>query len=202
MRWAWMILGVLCVTLAVVAATLPFVLGGAPALEKFSTVPAFSLTDSFGEPFSSDDVKGKVWIADFMFTSCPTICPVLSSHIALVQSQLKMMGLDDEVEIVSFSVDPETDTPEVLRQYGERFKAEPGLWHMLTGQRAAIWALCKDGFLLHVAESDANPAEPITHAGKFVLVDGDGVIRGYYDGESSAVVEQITADASRLVKAQ
>ncbi len=204
MRWPWLIGGVVCVLAAVLAAALPIALAmrATPSqpLPELGEVPPFTLTDTDGQPFGSDALAGKVWIADFMFTSCPTICPVLSTNLSRVQDELKSRELGDDVILVSISVDPERDTPDVLEEYGKRFGAEPGRWRFLTGERTAIWTLCRDGFHLPVQDNPGNTAEPILHAGKFVLVDQTGTIRGYYDGEKSAVVDAIVTDAARLVK--
>ncbi|MEM7577987.1 MAG: SCO family protein [Planctomycetota bacterium] len=199
LRWPWLIGGLLCVAGAAAMVVIPFVLAQAPEpLERYGAVPSFALTDRFGEPFTNADVAGKVWVANFMFTTCPSICPVMSRHLGGLQAELRERGLRDGVAIVSFSVQPEVDTPEVLRDYGNQHGAEPGLWNLLTGDRADIWQLSKDGFKLHVGAVD-NPVEPIAHTGKLVLVDQAGVIRGYYDGLTPAVIDVLAADMEQLV---
>ncbi|MEM8782814.1 MAG: SCO family protein [Planctomycetota bacterium] len=201
LRWPWLIGGMLCVIAAAVMVAVPFVLAAAPApLDKYGPVPAFTLTDRFGEPFASDRLNGKVWVANFMFTTCPSICPVMSRHLGGLQAKLRAADLRNDAAIVSFSVQPEVDTPEVLREYGAAIQAEPGFWTLLTGERSDIWGLSKDGFKLHVGAVD-NPVEPIAHTGKLVLVDQAGVIRGYYDGLTPAVIDELTRDVQRLVDA-
>lgn len=198
-RWPWLFGGVLCVVAALIMAALPFVLAQKPApLDRDGPVPAFSLIDRFGEGFSNDALAGKVWVANFMFTTCPSICPVMSRHLGKLQEAMRSAGLRDDAAIVSFSVQPEVDTPEVLREYGVLHGAEPGFWHLLTGERSAIWSLSKDGFKLHVGQAD-NPAEPVAHTGKLVLVDQAGVVRGYYDGLTPAVIDELMADIRQLV---
>ncbi|MEM9752074.1 MAG: SCO family protein [Planctomycetota bacterium] len=199
LRWPWMIGGLLCIAGALAMVAIPFVMAQSPApLERMGQVPAFALTDRFGESFTNDQLDGRVWVANFMFTSCPSICPVMSRHLGGLQQALRESGLRDGVAIVSFSVQPEVDTPEVLREYGNAIQAEPGLWHLLTGEREPIWTLSKDGFKLHVGAVD-NSVEPIAHTGKLVLVDQAGVIRGYYDGLTPAVIDELVGDMQRLV---
>ncbi|MEM1026593.1 MAG: SCO family protein [Planctomycetota bacterium] len=199
MRWPWLIGGLLCIAGAMAMVAIPFVMAQAPEqLEKMGAVPEFALTDRFGESFTNDQLEGKVWVANFMFTTCPSICPVMSRHLGGLQSELRQRGLRGNAAIVSFSVQPEVDTPEVLREYGNLHGAEPGFWDLLTGEREAIWTLSKEGFKLHVGAVD-NPVEPIAHTGKLVLVDQAGVIRGYYDGLTPAVIDELASDMLRLV---
>ncbi|MEX0655641.1 MAG: SCO family protein [Phycisphaeraceae bacterium] len=143
-------------------------------------LPAFELTNQAGQAVGLDDLQGKVWIANFIFTRCPSICPMVTGRMADIQRTLEQEDRLDDVRLVSFSVDPQHDTPEVLREYGERFNARFERWQFLTGDHNRIWRLIEDGFLLHVAEAPEDPAMPIMHSDKFVLIDRDGRIRGYY----------------------
>ena len=213
MRWPWVLGGLLCITVALVLAALPWIgprVGPwasssadahvlALALPQLGTAPTFRLTNRFGQPFNSSALTGKIWVADFMFTTCPLICPTLSGHMAILQSRLEDQNLQNDVRIVGFSIDPETDTPEKLRAYGETYGANPDIWKLLTGERADIWSLCRDGFKLHVQDNPGNTDEPITHSGKFVLVDRHGVIREYYDGMDPTEVDRLAADITALV---
>jgi protein SCO1 len=158
------------------------------------TVPAFSLTERHGATVTAGNLAGHVWIADFVFTRCPDICPVLSTRMAALQD--KVAGGDPPVRLVSISVDPDHDTPEVLAAYADHYRAGPS-WLFLTGSRDAVSVLLRDGF--RVAFSDAGPAaSPITHSDRFVLVDRQLRIRGYYHGNDPGDVTRLVADAARL----
>lgn len=173
-----------------------------PPLPVYSAVPSFELTAQDGRAFGLDDLRGKVWIADFVFSNCPGPCPLLTSHMADVQRLLVEKNLD--VPIVSFSVDPENDTPEVLTKYGQTFGADFARWTFLTGDKAAIYELILKGFLLAVSDgavSENETAGPgvITHSTRFALVDQAGNVRGYYRGEEPSAAEEIVPDAARLL---
>ena len=164
-------------------------------------VPDFRLVSSSGAPMSRADLDGKVWVADFIFTQCPGMCPILSGEMKRVQAALAEQG-DSEVRLVSISVDPHNDTPEALRAYAERYNADPQRWLFLTGERDALYRLIGDGFRLAVAER--SPEENtdgeglITHSDRFVLVDRQQRIRGYYRGTDRASIDQLVADIERL----
>jgi protein SCO1/2 len=163
-------------------------------LPVLGDVPAFSLTERAGTPFTRDDVRGKVWIVDFVFTRCPDVCPALTARMRELQKTLARDAAP--VELVSITVDPVHDTPEVLRDYAAVHGAAPG-WRFATGPRDAIATLLKDGF--HVAFADDGPETgPITHSDRFVLVDGRARIRGYYHGGDADDVARLAADARRL----
>ncbi len=171
---------------------------GLPILGK---VPQFSLIDSTGEPLSQAQLAGGVWVADFIFTRCPGICPALSAQMARLQRALPR-DAGSTARLVSFSVDPANDTPAALRAYGERFGAENGRWLFVTGERTALHALIGQGFHLAVAEraeSENGDGEGlITHSDRFVLVDRDLQIRGYYHGTDADSVQQLLRDIAVL----
>jgi protein SCO1/2 len=166
----------------------------AEPLPVLGTLPPFTLTERSGRPVGSNDLSGSVWIADFVFTRCPDVCPVLSSRMAALQTPLATG--DDPVRLVSLSVDPAHDTPAVLASYAEHYGAGPN-WLFLTGSRDATAALLRDGFRVAFADDGPSTA-PITHSDRFVLVDRALQIRGYYHGSDPADVERLTADARRL----
>ena len=112
------------------------------------SVPDFSLTNQQGEPLGLSDMTGKIWIADFIFTNCPTICPAMTQEMAHLQSEF----VADPVYFVSFSVDPERDTTEVLTRYAKAYGADDRRWHFLTGDKTQIYQLAEQGFFL-----DAGP---------------------------------------------
>ncbi len=169
-------------------------------LPEYGATPAFELTERSGRTVSSAELAGKVWVADFIFTTCAGPCPLMSTHMAGLQRATA--GMD--VPLVSFTVDPERDTPEVLTEYAGRYKADPERWLFLTGPKQALYDMIQKGFLLAVGdgsltEGGAPGPGIITHSVKFVLVDQQGRIRGYYSGEEANVVDQILPDIRRLI---
>lgn len=167
------------------------------SIADYGKVPAFQLTNQNGEPFGSEQLRGKVWVADFIFTSCRTVCPVISGRLAEAQKPLAK----SDVHLVSFTVDPETDTPEVLREYATRLHAQPGRWNFLTGPQDMLYELTQKGFKLAVQATGGDDGGPV-HATRAVLVDRTGTIRGYYDMMSPDVVAKLVADASKLAREQ
>ncbi len=178
---------------------------GAPAaadLPVLATVPDFLFVDQRAEPYGSPDLRGKVFIADFFYTSCTAICERLTAKVTEVQKNLANDPLFADVKIVSFSVDPEHDTPAVLKNYGERFKADRARWHFLTGTRTALWHLSQDGFKLGVGDAPANDAQgPVFHSDRLALVDRDGHLRGLYDAFAPDTQAALLRDLAVLLKA-
>lgn len=167
------------------------------SLSSYGIVPPFELVNQDAQPFGSAELAGKIWIADFIFTSCPGPCPIISTRMSELQKPLEKT----DIHFVSFTVDPEKDTPEVLRTYAEKLHAQPQRWDFLTGSREAIHLLSRDGFKLGIsdgAEEDGGP----THTTRFVLVDRRGAIRGYYDALASDGVTKLLADANHLFREQ
>ncbi len=159
-------------------------------------LPSFELQGHLGDSVGLDDLAGEPWIGDFIFTRCPGICPRMTERMAEVRDNLPP---DSALRLVSISVDPEHDTPEVLRSYAEKHNAGEG-WHFLTGGRDEIYSLCRDGFKLAVelAPEGGDSIEPILHSNRFVLVDGEGWVRGYYDAFENAEIGRLLADFERL----
>ncbi|MCK6562328.1 SCO family protein [candidate division KSB1 bacterium] len=166
-------------------------------LETLGRVPEFTLLERSGEPFGSADLQGRIWIANFIFTSCSGICPIMTGHMSELQNTLLQTGLST-VKLVSFSVDPEVDTPEVLSRFAQKYGAQPGLWYFLTGRNDLIQELAGQGFMLS-AIVGVDPPEPIIHSNQFVLVDAARRIRKYYVGTDSTSVEQIMRDVKNLI---
>ncbi|MDZ7267306.1 MAG: SCO family protein [candidate division KSB1 bacterium] len=165
-------------------------------LKSFGRVPAFTLLERSGEPFGTADLKGRVWIANFFFTSCSGICPIMTRHLSQLQTALLQAGLS-KVKLVSFSVDPEVDTPAVLARFAQKYGAQPGTWYFLTGRPDVMQELASRGFLL--AAAGVNPPEPILHSDRFVLVDAAGRIRKSYIGTDASCVPQIVRDVRNLI---
>lgn len=160
-------------------------LGGmsSSSLPDYGAVPDFQLTERSGTPLSRAELVGGVWVADFIFTRCQGSCPLLSTRMATIQQMLQL-ATTRPVRLVSFSVDPEWDTPERLREYAARYRADPQQWLFVTGPYQTMSDLIRGGFRLGLVKAgeatDAPPSEPIIHSDRLVLVDAAGHIRGYY----------------------
>jgi protein SCO1 len=167
------------------------------AVSSYGTVPAFQLVNQNGQPFGSAQLAGKIWIADFIYTTCPGPCPMISSRMSELQKPLEK----SDVRLVSFSVDPEKDTPQVLRGYAEKLQADPARWDFLTGPKSAIYKLSHDGFKLAVSDGSDERGIPV-HSTRMVLVDRHGQIRGYYDASEADAVTKLLADTNHLLREQ
>jgi protein SCO1/2 len=178
-------------TLATVTAATGWVGCGSGPLPILGTVPPFTLVDRSGTAVAAADLAGRVWVADFIFTRCPDICPALTRRLASLQDDLG--SGPDPVRLVSISVDPLHDTPAVLGAYAERMGARAS-WLFLTGSRDAVATLLKDGFRVAWAD-DGPPSAPITHSDRFVLVDRALRVRGYYHGGLQEDVARLRRDA-------
>jgi protein SCO1/2 len=200
---------VLAGALGVAAATV----WGRPSAElpTYGRVPAALLTDQRAQPFSTESLRGSVWVADFIFTRCSGQCPMMTSAMARLAEEL-----DPSVRLVSFTVDPEWDQPDVLARYASTYApasaasdalasastvaAASERWRFVTGSREQIETLCRDGFLL-AASGELTPAEPITHSGRLVLVDRTGTIRGYYDAQDAEQMRRLRRHVAWLERA-
>jgi protein SCO1/2 len=196
------LLGAACLFLAACDRSEPVVMLQQPAtpsasaeLQKYWSIPEFTLTERSGQPLRSSDLAGKVWVADFFYTTCPGPCPALTSRFSDVQ---KALGDAKDVRMVSISVDPEKDTTDVLKVYADRFKAGPN-WYFCTGEKDAIYKLAHDGFKLPVAEGTPESG-PITHTTRLILVDKTGTVRGFYEGVSEEGVRDLVRDIHRLIE--
>jgi protein SCO1/2 len=158
----------------------------APALSKKALpqpieLQPFTLTNQAGQPFGSEQLRGKAYIATFIFSRCAGVCPTITDRVARLQEELKTWPRRDDIRLVSISVDPYYETPETLTEYAKRFKADTDHWVFLRGDEGQVRPLVTKGFLLSVVDQPENTAVPILHSEKFVLVDRQGRIRGYYD---------------------
>ena len=150
-----------------------------PVLGK---LPEFQLIEQSGNAFGLKDLRGKVWIGDFIFTRCGGTCPMQTIQKSQIQDSLKEGPDWEDIKLVTFTVDPENDTASVLQKYADTHSADSNQWKFLTGSRENLWSLSANGFKLAVAEDSKNEKMPILHSSRFVLVDKIGRIRGYYDG--------------------
>ena len=161
-----------------------------PPLPLLGQVPAFDLVDQNSQPFDRAQLEGKVWAADFFFTSCTGPCPRMSAQMRQVQNATA--GLAD-VRLLSFTVDPARDTPAVLAGYAKRYKAQTGRWFFLTGDAHKLDALAGSAFKLNSVDGS------LVHSTRFVLVDRKGRIRGYYTSSDDDFMSRLLRDLHRLV---
>jgi cytochrome oxidase Cu insertion factor (SCO1/SenC/PrrC family) len=161
-------------------------------LAVLAAVPAFSLMDQNGQTITLETLKGKTWVADFVFTRCAGPCSTMTAKMAALQKTLP-----PQVKLVSFSVDPEHDTPAVLKEYATIFKADESRWHFLTGEKSAIFSQARGMLLTAIPASETNA---IIHDERFLLIDADGNIRGAYHSKNENEMKQLDLDADRLVK--
>lgn len=167
-------------------------------LPVLAAVPEFSFTERSGQPFGLAQLRGHAWIADFIFTNCAGTCPIMTTHMNELQGALQT-GKFAGVKLVSFTVDPERDTPEVLRRFADGYGAEQGRWFFVTGPGGEMQKLAREGFQLAAAASGGNPEEDIIHSNRFVLIDAQGRIRKYYLGTEPGVAQQILQDLQNLL---
>ena len=196
LRWALLIAGaVMIVVLAIL--TLARRPEPPPVIKD---APDFALIHHDGTTVGRDQLAGEPWIADFIFTRCPAICPRMTSQMAHVAETL---GDGSPVRFVSISVDPEHDTPEVLAAFAARHGAGDG-WYFLTGDKETIFALSREGFMLGIETSPpegvATGDDPVIHSNRFVLVDRRGRIRGYYDPFDEAEIARLLGDVRALLR--
>jgi protein SCO1 len=182
MRRPWIIIAVIAVVLVVVRVC-AWVLTPSPAPppEDFGTVADFALTNQSRTTTQRADLLGKVWVAGFAFTRCTGPCPQVTATMAKLQAEFK-----DEADfrLVSFSVDPEHDVPEVLKSYSEMFAADPQRWFFLTGKKDDVYQLVQESFHLGLQQNpgEKRPGQAVTHSTRLALVDRKGRIMGYFEG--------------------
>ena len=166
-------------------------------ISSYGAVPHFQLINQEGQPFDSARLTGKIWIADFIYTTCPGPCPMISTRMSELQEPLEKT----DVHLVSFSVDPEKDKPKVLRGYAEKLRADPKRWDFLTGPKSTIYKLSHNDFKLAVSDGSDEAGIPV-HSTRMVLVDRHGEIRGYYQATAADAVTKLLADTSHLLREQ
>ena len=163
----------------------------AKELPEIGNIPQFEFTNSDGNTVTLDNLKGKVWVADFIFTTCTMACPMMTGNMNIVHKKFKK---NDNVRLVSISVYPEYDTPEVLKNYASQYDADTEKWLFLTGKEDAVKDIIRDGFKIGDYE------DIIFHSEKFALVDKKGIIRAYYNGMKSEDMKQLKKDIDVLLK--
>ena len=163
-------------------------------LPSHGFVPEFNtLTDQSGRPFDSKQrLDGKVWVANFIFTTCAGPCPRMTSQFRKIRDQVKD---HPDLRMVSFTIDPARDTPEALATYGKTFAADPDKWYFLTGKQADLHHLSREVFML------GNVDGTLEHSSRFVLVDKQSNIRGFYDSSDAEAIQQLVKDMRELLGA-
>jgi protein SCO1 len=167
-------------------------------LSRYGAVPEFSLVERSGKAITLANLRGTIWVADFIYTTCTDTCPLQTAEMGKLQEEWNdKPGL----KLVSFSVDPEKDTAEVLSRYADRYKANSQRWLFLTGAKEEITRLVQEGFKLSaVPVVNAGSSESIImHSPRFVLIDRQAQIRGYYDSRDQQALERLKKDVAILV---
>jgi protein SCO1/2 len=162
----------------------------------YHTIGNFTLTNQFGEQVSEQTTKNKIYVADFFFATCQSICPQISTNLADVQ---KAFEKDDDILILSHTVNPFHDTVEVLNKYGISYNAKKGKWHFLTGDKKTIYSLAKKDYLVNAVEDDGSE-EGFIHSEFLLLIDKQKRIRGIYDGTDKVQVKKLIDDIKLLKK--
>jgi protein SCO1/2 len=170
-------------------------------LQRFGEVPTFSLTERSGRQVSLADLKGRIWIANFIYTSCPDTCPIQSAQMKEIQAEFNS---EKDLRLVSITVDPKRDTPKVFTEYANRFGANAEKWLFLTGDQEAIYRFAQEGFRLGAAEipGEKRPASGATHthSPRFVLIDRGAQIRGYYTSTEPEAMARLRRDLKVLLQ--
>ena len=161
----------------------------------YHQIPAFRFLNQDSVWVSEKDMAGKIYIADFFFTSCPTICPKMKTQLLRIYERY---AENDVIRILSHSIDPTYDTPSVLKQYATRLQVKSPRWNMLTGDKAAIYKLGEKSYMV-TAQEDKNEAGGFVHSGAFILVDKNRHVRGIYDGTQEAEVNHLIEDIEILL---
>lgn len=159
-------------------------------------VPAYQFINQDSLTVDNSFTDGKIWVAHYFFTTCPTICPAMISGMSDVQEQFKN---NSELRIVSFTVDPKTDTPEVLKNYAENRGIDTQQWQLATGDKKLLYRFARKGLFIEATDGDGG-ANDFIHSEKLVLIDSNNRIRGYYDGTESSDIKLLINDIQRLLE--
>jgi protein SCO1/2 len=163
-------------------------------VRKYHTIGNFSLTNQNGETITQENYKNKIYIADFFFTTCPTICPIMTKNMADLQQAI---GDDNDILLLSHSVTPEIDSVEQLKKYAIEKGVNDLKWNLVTGDKKQIYDLARKSYLAVKTDGDGGPFDMI-HTENFILVDKEKRIRGFYDGTKKEDMDKILADIEIL----
>lgn len=162
----------------------------------YHQIPPFKFLNQDSVWVSEKDMEGKIYIADFFFTTCPTICPTMKTQLLRIYERY---ATNDQIRILSHSIDPDFDKPYILRQYASRLQVKAPRWNMLTGDKKTIYALGEKSYMVTTQE-DKNEVGGFVHSGAFILVDKQRHIRGIYDGTKEEEVNHLIEDLEILLK--
>ncbi len=160
----------------------------------YQTIPAFKFLNQYGNSAGSKDLEGKIYVADFFFTSCPSICPIMQRNMLNVYNEFKNTP---DFKIISFTIDPKHDTVPVLKNYADKLGISGNSWWLLLGDRDSVYNLAAKSYLVAVSE-DSTVAGGYMHQGYFVLIDKQKRVRGSYDGTDMKQVNQLIDDIKTL----
>jgi protein SCO1/2 len=196
--WPWLAIGGFLIAVLVMRLAGAFV--SARNLPVLTVVPSFSLVDQTGTAFHSHELAGHVWIASFIYTSCPGPCPRVVQRVAETQ---RALGAEPDLTMISFSVDPDADTPDVLAAYARTHAIEAARWKLLTGKAEDVSRLVRAGFLQAIERNDTETRATegaVVHSLYLVLVDRTMQVRGYYDSTDPAAMKRLVEDTRRVLR--
>lgn len=165
-------------------------------VQKYHKIADFSLTNQNGKTITQNDYKDKIYVADFFFTTCPTICPIMTDHMRDIQKEILN---DDGVMLLSHSVTPKKDSVAQLKRYAKRKGVNDAKWNLVTGDKKHIYELARKSYMAVQTTGDGGEYDMI-HTENFMLIDKKRQIRGYYDGTDSEAIEQLLKDIKKLKK--
>ncbi len=163
---------------------------------SYHTIPAFEFTDQFNETVDLKTVEGKIYVTEYFFTTCQSICPIMNNNLVKVYSTFKDRP---DFLILSHTVDPENDSVPVLKAYADQHGVNNKNWLFLTGKKVDLYGLARKGYLLNAEEGDGG-AEDFIHTQNFALIDKERHVRGYYDGTDSKEVDRLITEIKLLIK--
>ena len=164
-------------------------------VKKYHTIAPFTMTNQNGQTITEKDYENKVYVADFFFTTCPSICPIMTKNMFSLQEKLKTKY--PEVKLLSYSVTPEIDTVEQLKRYAVENKVDDKIWNLVTGDKKEIYNLARKSYLVVQNDGNGGPHDMI-HTENFVLIDKENRIRGYYDGTDINEMDRLITEIGML----
>ena len=164
--------------------------------KKYHKIADFSFTNQNNKIITQENYKNKIYVADFFFTTCQSICPIMTDHMAQIQEQLKN---DEDILLLSHSVTPEIDTPDQLKRYASKKGVNDDKWNLVTGNKKEIYAMARKSYLAVRDNGDGGPYDMI-HTENFMLIDKKRQIRGFYDGTNPDDIDRLLKDIAHLKK--